>query len=107
LAKEKDQTRIVVRFQFQEKGVRMAHPGDPVVDKRGKTTGFVTSCAVDSEGMLTGQAYIEKKNAKKETLLLIYPGASQTRRKTPAELEFGDPINIPNSANVLRRFPKL
>jgi glycine hydroxymethyltransferase len=47
----------VVRFRFTEKGVRMAHSSDPVMDKRGRVIGWVTSCAVDSEGYLTGQAY--------------------------------------------------
>ena len=41
---------------LSEKGVRMAHPGDPVLDGRGKVIGWVTSCAVDNEGYLTGQA---------------------------------------------------
>jgi len=49
---------IVVRFRFDEKRTRMAHLGDPVLDDHGKVIGTVTSCAVDSDGFLTGQAYI-------------------------------------------------
>jgi len=55
---------IVVRFEFPDKGVRMAHNGDPVLDKRGRVIGWVTSCAADMNGTLTGQAYIEIKHGR-------------------------------------------
>jgi glycine cleavage system aminomethyltransferase T len=58
LAQEKARKGVVVRFRFNEKGVRMAHSGDPVIDKRGRVVGWVTSCAVDSDGYLTGQAFM-------------------------------------------------
>ena len=57
IEREKKRKGVLVRFRFNEKGVRMAHLGDPVVDKRGRVVGNVTSCAVDEEGFLTGQAY--------------------------------------------------
>jgi glycine hydroxymethyltransferase len=50
----------VVRFRFVEKHVHMAHSGDTVLNSKGKVIGFVTSCAIDKEEFLTGQAYIEK-----------------------------------------------
>ena len=53
---------MVVRFRFTEKGVRMAHNGDPVLDRRGPGHRWVTSCAVDREGFLTGQAFLELKS---------------------------------------------
>ena len=59
LERENEQKSEVIRFRFEEKGVRMAHLGDPVLDKKGRTIGVVTSCAVDSEGFLTGQAYLK------------------------------------------------
>ncbi|WP_416201755.1 aminomethyltransferase family protein, partial [Thermanaerothrix sp.] len=43
LAREKQRQTVVVRFRFTEKGVRMAHLGDPVLDRKGRTIGFVTS----------------------------------------------------------------
>jgi glycine hydroxymethyltransferase len=61
LKREKERKGEVARFRFNEKGVRMAHPGDPVLDRRGRVIGMVTSCAVDEEGLLTGQAYLELK----------------------------------------------
>ncbi len=64
---------MVVRFRFLEKGIRMAHNGDPVVDKKGRVIGEVTSCAVDSEGFFTGQAFIELKSAIERNTHLCLP----------------------------------
>ncbi len=50
ITRETTRSRIVTRFRFTEKGVRMAHPGDPVLDAKGRAVGTVTSCAIDTEG---------------------------------------------------------
>jgi glycine hydroxymethyltransferase len=105
LAREKTRKGEVVRFRFSEKGVRMAHGGDPVLDKRGRVTGYVTSCAVDKEGYLTGQAFVELKNIDPGTPLWIYQGAPEKAGKAPAELDFGDKATLPTLANVVSRFP--
>jgi glycine hydroxymethyltransferase len=106
VAQEDQRKSEVVRFQFNEKGVRMAHLGDPVVDKRGKTIGYVTSCAVDKTGFLTGQAYISSKNAVKGEAIYIFQSAPAKASKPPAELDLGDRISIPSIATILSRFPK-
>jgi len=54
VAREQARQGVVCRFQFPEKGVRMAHNSDPLLDKRGKVIGWVTSCAADQSGTLTG-----------------------------------------------------
>jgi glycine hydroxymethyltransferase len=105
LAQEELRKSVVVRFRFNDKGVRMAHLGDPVIDKRGKTIGYVTSCAVDANGMLTGQAYIDLKYAEKDTPIYIFQSAPGKASKAPAELSIGDRIHLPNAALVLSRFP--
>ena len=105
--REKSRTGILVRFRFNEKGVRMAHNGDPVVDRKGRTIGTVTSCAVDSEGYLTGQAFVEEKSADEGTPIAIFQGAPKTTGKTPAELKTGDRITLPTAGVILSRFPKL
>jgi glycine hydroxymethyltransferase len=105
LAQEAKRKAEVIRFRFSEKGVRMAHPGDPVVDKRGRTIGFVTSCAVDSDGSLTGQAYLENKYTDIGTPVYIFQGADKAQVKQPAELKTGDRTFIPSAAEVVRRFP--
>ena len=107
LAREKSRKGVVVRFRFTEKGVRMAHNGDPVLDKRGRVIGWVTSCAADMEGTLTGQAYLELKSAEEGTPLLVYQGAPAEGGKVPAEMVPGDKALLPTAAMVVSRFPKL
>jgi glycine hydroxymethyltransferase len=107
IAKEKGRTSVVARFRFTEKGVRMAHHGDPVLDKKGRMIGVVTSCAVDSEGFLTGQAYLDKSSAIEETPLFIYQGKPAEQSKAPVDLDNGDRVTLPTPAKVVSRFPKL
>lgn len=106
LARLKEQKGIVVRFRFNEKGVRMAHLGDPVLDRRGKVIGVVTSCAVDSEGFLTGQAYVDLKEANENTPIFIFQSAPKSAGKAPAELTIGDRVNLPTAATIVSRFYK-
>ena len=84
----------------------MVHNGDPVLDKRGRTIGVVTSCAVDKEGYLTGQAFLEDKYLEEGTPILIFQSAPDKPGKAPAALRFGDRTEIPTPAKVVRRFPK-
>jgi glycine hydroxymethyltransferase len=106
LARELARRGVVVRFRFPEKGVRMAHNGDPLVDKRGRVIGWVTSCAADLEGTLTGQAYVELKYAEEDTPLFVYQGAPTEGGKPPSEMKPGDKAVLPTEARVVSRFPK-
>ncbi len=106
LAREAKRAGVVVRFRFDQQRVRMAHPGDPVMDDKGKMIGTVTSCAADSEGYLLGQAFVQQKYAKMGTQIYIYQGAPEKSSKAPAELSMGDRVALPGAATVLRRFPK-
>jgi glycine hydroxymethyltransferase len=93
VAREQDREGLVVRFRFDEPRVRMAHPGDPVVNGEGQRIGWVTSCAIDSERFLTGQAYLENGYIKEGTPIGIHQGGVMDRPATPAK--------------VVSRFPKL
>jgi len=106
LARDAQRKGVVVRFRFTETGVRMAHPGDPVMDERGKVIGTVTSCAADREGFLLGQAYVDLKFAVEGTPIFIYQSAAKKADKAPADLRIGDRVTMPSAAMVLRRFPK-
>jgi glycine hydroxymethyltransferase len=97
----------VARFRFPEKGMRMAHNGDPVLDKRGRVIGWVTSCAADKEGTLTGQAFIETKYAVEGTHILIYQSAPEKAGPAPAAMKIGDKGILPAEAVVVARFPDL
>ncbi len=107
MRREKSREGVVVRFRFNEKGVRMAHTGDPVLDKKGKVIGVVTSCSIDSEGILTGQAYMDFKSAVEGTPIAIFQDAAKTSGKAPAALIRGERVILPTPAVVISRFPKL
>jgi glycine hydroxymethyltransferase len=104
LVKEAKRKGIVARFRFSDKGVRMAHPGDPVLDKRGFVTGWVTSCAADSAGYLTGQAFVDLKDADEGTHLFIYQGAPDKSSRAPSELSCKDRVTLPGEATIVSRF---
>ncbi len=93
VAREKERKGAVVRFRFDEQRVRMAHRGDAVVNENGERIGFVTSCAIDSERFLTGQAFVETAYMKEGTVLGIQQGGAMDR---PA-----------GKAKVVSRFAKL
>jgi glycine hydroxymethyltransferase len=107
MAREKERKGVVARFTFTEQGQRMAHNGDPVVDKRGKVIGWVTSCSLDSAGYLTGQAYLALSAAVDGTPIFIYQGAPKEAGKAPAEMKLADKGVLPGEAKVMARFPKL
>jgi glycine hydroxymethyltransferase len=92
VAREKERKGVVVRFRFDDQRVRMAHNSDPVADKDGKAIGYVTSCAIDVDRFLTGQAFIELPYAVEGTPIMIYQGGVMDRPATPAK--------------VVSRFPK-
>jgi glycine hydroxymethyltransferase len=93
IAREKERKGVVVRFRFDDQRVRMAHNGDPIVDQTGKSLGWVTSCAVDSERFLTGQAYLDLAHSAEGTPIFIHQGGVMDRPAT--------------AAKVISRFPKL
>jgi glycine hydroxymethyltransferase len=106
LKQEAERQGVVVRFRFNEKGVRMAHPGDPVIERRGKVIGTVTSCAVDKEGYLLGQAFVDMKYSKERTVLYVFQGSPKKVGKAPGDLILGDRVTLPNEVSVVSRFPK-
>ena len=103
LRQETDRTGEVTRFRFEEKGVRMAHGGDPVVDRRGRVIGFVTSCAVDQEGYLLGQAFVDRKALEPGTPVAVFQGGYKAGRE--GEPAAGDRLPVPTPATILSRFP--
>ncbi len=107
MAREKTRKGVVVRFTFTEQGVRMAHNGDPVVDKKGKVIGWVTSCSLDSQGYLTGQAYVTLPNAVEGTPIFIFQGAPKDAGVAPSAMTLKDKAILPGAAVVVSRFPKL
>ena len=106
IEREKNRKREIVRFRFVDKGVRMAHHGDPVLDRKGNVVGVVTSCAVDREGFLTGQAVVDLRLKEEGTPISIYQGSPKENGKSPAELAAGDKVILPTAARIISRFPE-
>jgi glycine hydroxymethyltransferase len=99
--------RSVVRFRMNEKGVRRAELGDPVLDRRGKVVGTVTSCAIDAEGYLLGQAAVPQSMSRPDTPLAIYQLGGGTREiQLPKAIQLGARLPTPDGATVLTRFPE-
>jgi len=75
------------------------------MDAKGKVVGKVTSCAIDKEGFLTGQAFVETRCAVVDTPISIFQGAENMSPVSPASLTTGDRISLPTPAVVVSRFP--
>lgn len=107
IAHEEKRDQVVVRFRMDEKGVRRADLGDPVLDRRGKVIGTVTSCAIDKEGYLLGQALLPSSMSAVGTTINIYQlGGGKRPIKSPGQIKVGSRLPMPDSATVLTRFPK-
>jgi len=107
LEKEATRRMEIVRFRMNEKGVRMARLGDPVVDKSGRYIGRVTSCALGTDGFQVGLAYVERKyNRPGEQIGIIPLPARIPPAKPVDELDLGDRLLLQQWATVLTRFPE-
>jgi len=104
---EKQRGAEVTRFRMDNKGARPPHQGDPVLDKKGKVIGVVTSCSIDSEGYQLGQAYLHEDYTEEGTPISVFAGSGRTKAgKAPGELNIGDRVPMPEPAIVLSRMPK-
>ncbi|MFN2209509.1 MAG: glycine cleavage system aminomethyltransferase GcvT [Candidatus Promineifilaceae bacterium] len=103
---EGERDRMVTRFRMNEKGVRRPETGDPILDRRGKVVGLVTSCAIDQEGYLLGQAVLPQEMTEPGTPIYIYQlGGGQRDIRVPKGIDQGARLPMPDGATVLTRFP--
>jgi glycine hydroxymethyltransferase len=107
MKRELHRKSVVARFRFDQQRVRMAHLGDPVINDRGKVIGVVTSCAIDSDEYLTGQAYIDYQFAVEGTEIFIYQGVQDIKDQNLSQLTPGDRAVLPAKAKIIARFAKL
>ncbi|MGB1251813.1 MAG: glycine cleavage system aminomethyltransferase GcvT, partial [Candidatus Promineifilaceae bacterium] len=107
IAKMLNFKRVLVRFQMNDKGVRRPEQGDPIIDRRGKVVGTVTSCAINREGILMGLALVPLTMRKTGTTLQIYQtGGGKRALRLPKKVGLGARMPMPNAATVVGRFPK-
>jgi glycine hydroxymethyltransferase len=107
LAAEVGRTMEVARFRMKARGVRMPKTGDPVVNARGQAIGWVTSAAVDVNGVILGLAYIQSRYARPgdEVGVFNLPGKPLTEKSNKADLAPGDKVALADWAALLPRFP--
>jgi glycine hydroxymethyltransferase len=95
----------VVRFRIGERGVRVPKLQDIVVDGHGRVIGQVTSCALDGDGYLVGQAYVDERHAAEGTEINVFPRPTREDWDKPYELlEVGDKLVLHSQARVIPRF---
>lgn len=106
LEREKKRNGMVARFRFVNQHVRMAHLGDEVLDANGQKIGIVTSCAIDSQGFLTGQAFLPIEYNKENQRIFIYQQAKKQAdlRRNASQKE--QRSGLPDEALVISRFMK-
>jgi glycine hydroxymethyltransferase len=107
MAREDTRTMQVVRFRMNDRGVRMPKTGDPVISKKGQAIGYVTSAAVDVDGVILGLAYVGSRYAKPGEEIGVYalPAKPLVERPNKADLAPGDKVSLPDAATLLPRFP--
>lgn len=103
LAQEEERTREAIRFRVNQKGVRLLHLGDPVVNRKGQLIGQVTSCSIDVEGYLLGLAIVEKRYNVPETPIAVFPLGGKSLEEA---LLRSQRVALPVEATVLTRFPE-
>ncbi|MFN2123426.1 MAG: hypothetical protein ACK2UP_08010, partial [Candidatus Promineifilaceae bacterium] len=78
----------------------------PILDRRGKVVGLVTSCAIDQDGFLLGQAVLPLEMTAPDTPVYIYQlGGGQRDIRVPKGYDQGARLPMPDGATVLTRFP--
>ena len=105
VAHAQERKMAVARFRIARKGVRVPKVEDVVVDGHGRVIGQVTSCSMDTEGYLVGQACIEQRHARKGEEINIFPHPTREDWDKPYdELELGDRLLLHSEATVVSRF---
>ncbi len=104
---DKSRTMEIARFRMNERGVRMPKNGDPVINKKGQAIGWVTSAAVDVDGLILGLAYIQSRYHRpgEEIGIFNVPAKPVEEKSNKADLEPGDKVQLPDTATLLLRFP--
>jgi len=107
LMREQSRTQEIARFRMNGRGVRMPKTADPVINDRGQAIGWVTSAAVDVDGVILGLAYIQTRYARPGDALGIInlPAKPLLEKANKADLEPGDKVQLLDAATILRRFP--
>ena len=67
--------------------------------------GSVTSCSVMPDGHFLGLAYVKQDVARVGNSLGVIAGSSRAKNQSLQNLRLGARLTIPQSVEILRRFP--
>lgn len=105
MAREAARHSRTIRFRLDEEHAPLAAQGDIIVNRKGRVVGSVTSCSIDTDGRLTGLAYVEDGNHERGTRMDIYRvGSQRWESKPPEELRTGDHLQLHDDITVIERF---
>jgi glycine hydroxymethyltransferase len=105
MAHEQQRQAQLIRFRFDEERAPMPRQDDVVVNRKGRVVGAVTSCSIDSEGWLTGLAYVQKQYIARGTRLAVFQVDGRGWSSKPlVELKTGDRVQLHDDITVIRRF---
>jgi glycine cleavage system T protein len=96
--------RKIIRFRLLQKGVRMLHPGDLVIHRRtNQVMGWVSSAAINGDGMQVGMGLIEARFARPGTPIALLSRGHGAISET-GEIEPGGRWPLHEEGVVLSRF---
>ncbi|HQZ21618.1 MAG TPA: glycine cleavage system aminomethyltransferase GcvT [Thermoflexales bacterium] len=94
------------RFRLNDKGVRVPKGGDPILDKKGRVIGTITSCAADSDGYLLGLAMIDNAaNVVEGSAVGVLALPERAIEPLKPFAAFGSRALVPDGATIISRFP--
>ena len=101
---ERKRDSVVARFRMVERGVRVPQQGDPVVSLKGRVIGKVTSCSLDIDGHLVGQAYIKSRHTQLGTTIALFQTTRAWSGKARDDLKIDDQVQLHDRGVILSRF---
>ena len=107
IEKINNQKFSIVRFQMKEKGVKMIKSGDLVVSRKSqKVIGFVTSNAVNGDGIQVGLALVDKKMTIPGYKIALIPLSQKEKEKHLDfnKINFGEKVPLSVEAEIVSRF---
>jgi len=93
----------IARFKVHSRGVRMAKTGDYVVEIRSqRIIGRVTSCALGTDELQVGMAYIDKRFAREGTQIGLITAFSGDEKTVSGKI--GEKYHLHIEAEIISRF---
>jgi len=103
--KKRQKGKKIIRFKLKSSFSRMIRREDPVVDKKGKDVGIVTSCVLAGDSQI-GLAYIDARIEEGEKITIFPVLHGKIKEKPAQNLSENSKKILSQEAIVLPRFPE-